>query len=91
MKPLTNIIIILLLVVLTIVFSMRVSLLTDTIYTNDAKEAALNETVNGSYINNLVTAVYLDYRFFDTLFEGLLLFITVAGIIFMSKKDDEVS
>tara|TARA_B100000965_G_scaffold323352_1_gene285089 strand:+ start:411 stop:677 length:267 start_codon:yes stop_codon:yes gene_type:complete len=39
---------------------------------------------------NIVTAIYLDYRLFDSLFEAAILLIAVSGIIFMSKKDDEV-
>lgn len=47
---------------------------------------ALEET--GS--KNIVTAIYLDYRLFDSLFEAAILLIAVSGIIFMSKKDDEI-
>ena len=36
---------------------------------------------------NLVTAVYLDYRLFDSLFEAGILLIAVAGIIWISKHD----
>jgi multicomponent Na+:H+ antiporter subunit B len=36
---------------------------------------------------NLVTAIYLDYRLFDSLFEAGILLIAVAGIIWISKHD----
>ncbi len=34
---------------------------------------------------NAVTAIYLDYRMFDTLFETLLLLVSVIGIIYFSR------
>ena len=37
---------------------------------------------------NIVTGIYLDYRLFDTMFEATILFTTVTGVLFMSKKDD---
>jgi len=39
---------------------------------------------------NIVTAIYLDYKLFDSLFEAGILLIAVSGIVFMSKKDDEI-
>ena len=41
----------------------------------------------GSY--NLVTAIYLDYRLFDSLFEAGILLVAVSGIIWISKHDIE--
>jgi len=40
---------------------------------------------------NLVTAIYLDYRLFDTFLEATILFVAVGGIIFMSKEDQDVT
>lgn len=40
---------------------------------------------------NMVTAIYLDYRLFDTYIEAVILFVAVGGIIFMSKKDQDVT
>ena len=39
---------------------------------------------------NLVSAIYLDYRLFDSLFETGILLITVAGIVFMAKSDEDI-
>lgn len=39
--------------------------------------------------NNLVTAILLDYRLFDSLFEAGILLIAVSGIIWISKHDLE--
>ncbi len=36
---------------------------------------------------NIVTAIYLNYRMFDTLFEALMLFISVLGIIYFSRHE----
>lgn len=38
---------------------------------------------------NAVTAIYLDYRAFDTLFETLLLLVSVIGIIYFSRHGGE--
>ena len=39
---------------------------------------------------NIVTGIYLDYRLFDSIFEAGILLVAVAGVIFMSKKDDKM-
>lgn len=36
---------------------------------------------------NLVAAILIDYRLFDSVFEAGILIISVAGIIFMSSDD----
>lgn len=36
---------------------------------------------------NAVTAIYLDYRLFDTLFETLTLLVSVIGIIYFSRHE----
>ncbi len=39
---------------------------------------------------NLVTAIYLDYRLFDSFFETSTLLIAVTGIAFMAIKDEDL-
>jgi len=38
---------------------------------------------------NAVSAIYLDYRVFDTLFETLLLLVSVIGIIYFSRHEGD--
>ena len=46
---------------------------------------AFNETSS----ENLVTSVYLYYRYYDTLFEALLLIISVLAIIYLSVHKEK--
>lgn len=56
---------------------------------NHYMKHALKET--GS--PNIVTAIYLNYRYYDTLFEALVLLFSVIAVIYMSihgkEKSDE--
>ena len=38
---------------------------------------------------NAVSGIYLDYRAFDTLFETLLLMVSVIGIIYFSRHEGD--
>ncbi|MTI48471.1 hypothetical protein [Sporosalibacterium faouarense] len=57
---------------------------------SDSKDYYLTNTYNDTGSKNIVTGIYLDYRLFDSIFEASILIISVSGIIYMSKKDDEV-
>lgn len=48
-------------------------------------ENALEET--GA--KNIVSAIYMDYRLFDSIFEAGILLITATAIIFMTNKDEK--
>ncbi|WHH57698.1 hypothetical protein [Petroclostridium sp. X23] len=37
---------------------------------------------------NAVTAIYLNYRVFDTMFEALMLLISIIGIIYFSRHEE---
>jgi len=49
-------------------------------------ENGLEETSS----KNLVTAIYLDYRLFDSFFEASILLVAVTGIAFMAIKDEDL-
>ena len=55
-----------------------------------SKDYYLRNTYSDTGSKNIVTGIYLDYRLFDSIFEASILIIAVSGIIFMSKRDDEV-
>lgn len=53
-----------------------------------SKEYYMENTLNEVYSRNVVTGIYLDYRLFDSIFEAGILLVSVAGVIFMAKKDE---
>ena len=61
---------------------------------NDTVEYYMQMATEETTAKNIVTAIYLNYRVFDTLFEALLLLIAVTAILFIYpikeiKKDKE--
>ncbi len=47
-------------------------------------------TLDQSKVENIVTSIYLDFRLFDTIFEALLLLLSIGAIfIFTSLTEDE--
>ncbi|RKD30578.1 hypothetical protein [Thermohalobacter berrensis] len=53
-----------------------------------AKNYYLDKGFEETGSKNLVTAIYLDYRLFDSIFEAGILLLAVTGIMFMSKNDE---
>lgn len=51
------------------------------------KEYYLEHFVQDTGALNSVTAIYLDYRIFDSIFEAGILLIAVTGIIFIAGSD----
>lgn len=52
--------------------------------TYEAKNYIAENHVEDTSANNAVTAVYLNYRLFDTLFESLILLVSVLAVIMLS-------
>jgi multicomponent Na+:H+ antiporter subunit B len=59
----------------------------ETLYNSFGREYFQMNGLEETGSRNLVTAIYLDYRLFDSLFEAGILLIAVAGIIWISKHD----
>lgn len=52
------------------------------------KDYFIENSVQEVASKNIVTGIYLDYRFFDTIFEASILLVTVSGILYMSRFED---
>lgn len=50
----------------------------------DAYEYYIEKAVNETHMSNVVTAIYLQYRLFDTLFEALLLSVAVSAVVYFA-------
>lgn len=50
-----------------------------------AAEYYIANTVEETGALNTVTGIYLDYRYFDTIFEAGIFLVTVNGILFLSR------
>ena len=55
----------------------------------DLKDYYLENYIEETGSRNAVTAIYLDYRLFDTIFETLLLLVSVIGIIYFSRHEGD--
>jgi multicomponent Na+:H+ antiporter subunit B len=78
---------IIMLVFILVIFSRNINWLKDNINTT-TKDYYIENSLEETGSQNVVTGVYLDYRLFDSIFETSLLLITVSGITFMYKKDE---
>ena len=52
---------------------------------NSSGEYYIENALDEVGAKNIVTGIYLDYRYFDTIFEASILLVTVSGILFLSK------
>lgn len=75
--------------ILVFIFIVFVFVMTDlsTIYNDYGRVYFQNHAFIETGSRNFVTAIYLDYRLFDSIFEAGILLIAVAGIIWISKHD----
>lgn len=84
-----KVLLIIMLIILLVVFSNTAFKAVEQRDTS-SKDYYLENTYRDTGSKNIVTGIYLDYRLFDSIFEASILIIAVSGIIFMSKRDDEV-
>jgi len=59
-------------------------------YNNLSQSYYINKGLEETSSFNLVTAIYLDYRLFDSFFEASILLVVVTGIAFMAIKDEDL-
>lgn len=62
----------------------------DLTYNESSRNYYIENGLAETSSKNLVTAIYLDYRLFDSFFEASLLLIVVTGIAFMAIKDEDL-
>jgi multisubunit Na+/H+ antiporter MnhB subunit len=72
---------------LALVMAIMLLAVIDLDLTDKLKERYVRESVKDTGVINLVAAIYLDYRAYDTLGEILVLFAAVVGMIFILRKD----
>jgi len=77
-------------ILLLIIFISFISILEELDVDNYTKNYLFNNALRETGSKNIITSIYLDYRLYDSLFEAGLLLVTVSGIIFISKRDDDV-
>ncbi|SHJ12912.1 hypothetical protein SAMN02745751_01821 [Dethiosulfatibacter aminovorans DSM 17477] len=63
----------------------------NSIFTNVFGRPVYDHVIEKGYVEtgseNLVTAVYLFYRYYDTLFETLMLLFSIIAVIYMSAHE----
>tara|TARA_Y100001933_G_scaffold249052_1_gene283636 strand:+ start:520 stop:786 length:267 start_codon:yes stop_codon:yes gene_type:complete len=48
------------------------------------KDYVLSHAYSQTGAENTVTAIYLTYRYYDTLFEGLMVIFAIVGVVYLS-------
>lgn len=76
----------LLLIFVLVMFSISLSDL-ETLYNNAGKVFFSSNGFFDTGSKNLVTAIYLDYRLFDSLFEAGILLVAVSGVLWISQHN----
>ena len=73
-------------VVLAALFILLIPEQTPVTYLKDMYMAMFSSEIGAK---NAVTAIYLGYRMYDTLFEALLLLVSIVAVVHLSHHDDE--
>lgn len=82
MKPRRIILaLILLVVVIQVLYLNQLSPLS---FTWPIKDYVLDHAYKQTGAENTVTAIYLTYRYYDTLFEGLMVIFAIVGVVYLS-------
>lgn len=55
-------------------------------YNNTSSNYYIERSYDETLSKNYVTAIYLDYRLFDSIFEAATLFVVAAGILFLGNS-----
>ena len=55
--------------------------------TTFVKDYYVENSIADTGAENAVTAIYLDYRLYDTLFETMLLFVSVIAVFYFSRHE----
>jgi multicomponent Na+:H+ antiporter subunit B len=74
-----------------LIYFVHVSTNLEALLRTSTKDYLIKHGVFETSSHNLVTAIYLDYRLFDSIFEASILLIAVTGITFISIKDEDIT
>jgi multicomponent Na+:H+ antiporter subunit B len=78
-----------LLLISAVVFLLSEGMFTDRPPETGARDYFLNRGVEETGAANLVSAIYLRYRNFDTLGETIILLLSVSGVVFLMNTGGE--
>ncbi len=71
-------------------FAIFLSSSTTSLNGNTLCDAVLDNYSTDTKIENSVTSIYLNYRIFDTIFEALMLLVSVIGVVHFSFHDKHI-
>lgn len=79
------------LLIITLMSMILINIMEDDVrYNTTSRDYYIENGFEETSSKNLVTAIYLDYRLFDSFFEASLLLVVVTGIAFMAIKDEDL-
>lgn len=74
-------------VLVVVLFVLNLNQATET-YNQPIYNYLIEHSITETGSENMVTGIYLNYRVYDTLFEALLLIISVIGVIYLSIHEE---